>query len=77
MRGNDMTDVAPRPWQAQQVLKNVAIASELWRLYEAGKSGDEAVSELRRRFPTATTADLERACLVMCEPDRSQLKLAE
>jgi hypothetical protein len=37
------------------------MAREMARLVDAGKAGDEFVSAMRRKFPSATTADYERA----------------
>ncbi len=37
------------------------MACEMARLLDAGMSSDEMVAKMRRMFPTATTADYERA----------------
>jgi hypothetical protein len=41
---------------------SIDIARELLLIWTSGTHGDGAIAELRRRFPQATTAELQRAC---------------
>jgi hypothetical protein len=41
---------------------SIDIARELLLIWISGTHGDGAIAELRRRFPQATTAELQRAC---------------
>jgi hypothetical protein len=41
---------------------SIDIPRELLLIWTSGRHGDGAIAELRRRFPQATTAELQRAC---------------
>jgi hypothetical protein len=41
---------------------SIDIARELLLIWTSGTHGDGAIAELRRRFPQATTTELQRAC---------------
>jgi predicted solute-binding protein len=43
------------------------IAREMARLVDAGKGGDDVVTEMLRKFPGITAADLQRAKLIGME----------
>ena len=43
---------------------SIEIARELLLIWTSGTHGDGAIAELRRRFPQATTAELQRACQI-------------
>jgi hypothetical protein len=45
------------------------IAREMERLFEAGKSGDEILTEAQRMFPSATPQEMMHACIFAGELD--------
>jgi hypothetical protein len=46
---------------------SIDIARELLLIWTSGTHGDGAIAELRRRFPQATTAELQRACHIRAD----------
>jgi hypothetical protein len=48
--------------RCEAMTTSIDIARELLLIWTSGTHGDGAIAELRRRFPQATTTELQRAC---------------